>query len=163
MKTFASLILGGVAALSICMIVGTLMMLPRQGAKDRTYAEQFQQAAKVADAYFLRNGQLPDDATFGRLVGRGEGDSLSLSASAGEACEHFTKGKNDRFVLSRWRGEWAECFSYPSGRTTLMPSWRDQVLGFGPELAFFALVAAGALFGSVRIWRHGARSMANAA
>lgn len=162
MKPFASLILGGVAALSIFMIASTLMMLPRQAAKDRTYSAQFQHAAKVADGYYLKTGRLPDDATFGRLVGRGEGDSLSLSASAGDACDHFNKGNNDRFVLSLWRGEWTECFSYPSGRTTLMPSWRDQILGFGPQLAFFALVAAGALFGLARTWRNGARSTANA-
>jgi len=163
MKLFTSLILAGAAVFSIFMVVATLMMMPGQMAKDRVYSEQFHQVAKVADGYFLKTGQLPDDATFGRLIGRGEGDSLSLSASVGEACEHFTKGKNDRFVLSLWRGQWSECFSYPSGRTTLMPSWWEQILGFGSQLAFLALVAAGALYGLVRIWRRGPRSVTNAA
>ena len=163
MRMFASLILGGVAALSILMAVATLMMLPGQRAKDTAYSQQFQQAAKIADGYFRETGQLPDDATFGRLIGRAEGESLSLAASAGDACENFSKGENDHFVLSLWRGEWTECFSYPSGRTTLLPSWREQFLGFGPQFALFGLVAAGALWGLMRLWRNGSRSLANAA
>lgn len=162
MRTFASLILGGVAALSIVMLVGTLM-LPSQRAKDEAYSQQFQQAAKIADGYFLETGKLPDDATFGRLVGRPEGSSLSLAPSASEACEHFSKGKTDHFVLSLWRGEWTECFSYPSGRTTLLPSWREQFLGFGSQLAMYGIVAAGALWGMTRLWKRGSRPIANAA
>ena len=157
MKMFASLILGGVAALSIAMVVAILAMLPSQQTKDRAYVQSFLHAAVIADQYFVKNGQLPDDATFGRLVGRVEGESLSLEPHAGRACEHFTESKGDRFVISFWRGEWTECFSYPSGRTTLLPSWRDQVIGFGPQLALLGLVAAGALFGLARIWRFGAR------
>lgn len=163
MRMFASLMLGGVAALSIFMAVAMLMMLPAQRAKDRVYAQEFQQAAQIADGYFRETGQLPDDATFGRLVGRAEGESLSLAASAGDACESFTKGENDRFVLSLWRGEWTECFSYPSGRTTLLPSWREQFLGFGLQFALLGLVAAGALWGLRRLWRNRSRVLANAA
>ena len=162
MRTFASLILGGVAALSIFMLVDTLMMLPSQRAKDWAYSQQFQQAAKIADGYFLETGKLPDDATFGRLVGRPEGSSLSLAPSAGEACGQFTKGKNDRCVLSLWRGEWTECFSYPSGRTTLLPSWREQFLGFGSQLAIYGFVAAAALWGMARLWKRGSLPIAKA-
>ncbi|WP_156398321.1 hypothetical protein [Caulobacter sp. Root1455] len=161
MKVLASIILGAAAALSVWVLVGMLKMLPIQGEKDQAYFRQFEQAAKIVDSYSRENGKLPDDPTFGRLVGRPDGMGFFLTPSSDGSCEGFTKGETDRFVLSLWRGEWSECFAYPSERTTLALSRWDQLRGFGPQLVVLCLLAAVALWAMAWLWKASFRHNTN--
>ena len=136
-------------------------MLPIQGEKEKIYFRQFEQAAKIVDSYSRENGTLPDDPTFGRLVGRPDGMGFFLTPSSEGSCEGFTTGQADRFVLSLWRGDWFECFAYPSGRTTLSLSWWDQLRGFGPQLAVLCLLATLALWTMARLWKASSRQSTN--
>jgi hypothetical protein len=149
MRTFLCLLLGLVAVF-FGLVGGTMpLMLPSQAAKDRAYYQQF----KTAAAYIDENGKLPANELGGR---RNTGDASLLIRSSPEIpddCDpSFKKAPADRLILSFWRGEWTECYAYPSGRTTLPMSTRAYLLsGLGLNLAIYWLLAASAACGAWRL------------
>ena len=152
MRTLSSLLLGLVAA--VFAIVGSTMpfMLPAQAAKDRVYYEQFQRAA----AHVRRTGQLPAGQTLRHFEATTNGPSIwsSLTTTPLDCDPSFAKVRSDRFVLSFWRGEWSECYAYPSGRTTLPMSVKAYLLsGVGLNLAVYWLIAIAAAWGALRLHR----------
>ena len=125
------------------------LMLPAQAAKDRAYYEQF----KTAAAYAVKNGKMPAGAAPEQLESATSGPSIwsSRTTTPLDCGPSFRKAPTDRFVLSIWRGEWSECYAYPSGRTTLLMSVRAYLLsGLGVDLAIYWLVAMSAAWGANR-------------
>ena len=132
-------------------LIGTAMPfhLPAQAAEDRTYYEQFRTAA----AYIDRGGKLPAAEELRRLDSVTTGPSIgpSLTTTPLGCDSSFTKAPTDRLVLSFWRGEWSECYAYPSGRTTLPRSVKAYLLsGLGVDLAIYWLIATVAVWGAIR-------------
>lgn len=148
MRTILVLLLGLIAV--VFALVGTAMPLhvPAQAAEDRTYYEQFRTVA----AYIDRDGKLPAAEELRRLERVTVGPSIwsSLTTTPLDCDPSFTKAPNDRLVLSFWRGEWSECYAYPSGRTTLPRSVKAYLLsGVGVDLAICWLIATAAAGGAI--------------
>jgi hypothetical protein len=159
LRAVTCLLLGLVAA--AFALIGTTMplMLPAQAAKDRAYYEQFRAAA----AYIDRNRKLPGKEALRRFEGATTGPSIwsSLNTTPFDCDSSFRKAATDRLVLSFWRGEWSECYAYPSGQTTLMMSVRAYLLsGVGINLLIYWFIAAIAAWGAIRL-RTGRRGSAS--
>lgn len=150
MRTVFCLLLGLTAA--VFAFIGTTMplMLSAQAAEDRVYYQQFRAAA----AYLNKNGKLPADEMLRRMENATIAPSIwsSLGTSTPLDCDSsFKEAPGDRLILSFWRGEWSECYAYPSGRTTLPMSVRTYLLqGLGVQLAIYWLIAAAAIWGAIR-------------
>jgi hypothetical protein len=131
-------------------LIGTTMpfMLPSQAAKDRAYYQQFRAAA----AHIDKTGQLPAIEFGGWRETAGTGVLITPSQAVPSDCDpSFKKAPADRLILSFWRGEWTECYAYPSGRTTLPMSVRAYLLsGVGTNLMIYWLLAIGAAWGAIR-------------
>jgi hypothetical protein len=128
------------------------MMLPEQAAKDRVYFEQFQQAA----SHLKRTGHIPSEAELRRLAEQSSGPSIwsSLTTTPLDCDPSFRKDPGDSVILSFWRGEWSECYAYPSGKTTLVMSVNGYLLsGVGLNLVIYWIVAALSAWGGVRLLR----------
>ena len=140
-------------AFFFAFVGGTIpLTLPRQAAEDRAYYQQFRQAA----AYVDRNGHLPTEAELRRRTVYLEGVTIwSSVAIMPQGCDaEFFQAKSDRFVLGFWRGEWSECYAYPSGRTTLPMSVTAYLAsGLGYDLAIYWLISIGAGWGAIRLRR----------
>ncbi|WP_374296245.1 hypothetical protein [Sphingomonas sp.] len=150
MRTILCLLLGIVAA--AFALIGTTMplMLPAQAAKDRAYYQQF----RVAAAYIDRNGALPEGEALRRFEDATSGPSIwsSLNTTPLDCDPSFRKAPTDRLILSFWRGEWSECYAYPSGQTTLPMSVRAYLIsGVGLNLVIYWLIAAVAAWGAIRL------------
>jgi hypothetical protein len=137
---------------AVFVLVGTTMpfMLSAQAAKDRAYYQQF----KAAAAYIDRDGRLPSGDELRRLQDATAGPSIwsSLNTTPLDCDPSFKKAPNDRLVLSFWRGEWSECYAYPSGQTTLpmsVPAYLRS--GVGVNLVIYWLVAVGAAWAAIRL------------
>jgi hypothetical protein len=126
-----------------------LLTLPSQAARDREYYQRFEAAA----AYIRNNGQLPASELGGWRETVGNGPLIRSSSKAPSDCDQsFEKAPADSIVLSFWRGEWTECYAYPSGRTTLPMSVRAYMLsGVGMNLTIYWLLAGGAAWGAIRL------------
>jgi hypothetical protein len=138
----------GLVAVFFALIGGTMpLLLPSQAAEDRAYYQQF----KVAAAYIDNNGQLPATEPGGWRDKRDVGPLIRSSAEIAKDCDpSFKKAPSDRLILSFWRGEWTECYAYPSGRTTLPMSVQAYLLsGVGMNLVIYWLLAAGAAWGAI--------------
>jgi len=149
MRTIMCVLLGLIAVLFA--LVGTAMplMLPAQAARDRVYYQQFKAAAAVID----NGGQLrslEEQLKEGPKLG---GPIIQASTEKPIDCDpSFNMAKGDRLILHFWRGEWTECYSYPSGRTTLIMSVRDMYLSeLGVDMALYWLVAATAAWAAIRL------------
>jgi hypothetical protein len=149
MRTIFCLLLG-LFAVFFALVGGTMpLMLPSQAAKDRVYYQQF----KAAAAYIEKNGQLPASEPGGWRNTVGDGPLIRSSNDIPNDCDpSFEKAPTDTRVLSFWRGEWTECYAYPSGHTTLPMSVKSYLLsGVGMNLAVYWLLAAGAAWGAIRL------------
>lgn len=148
MRTVLRLILGLIAVGAALLGMTMPLMLPAQAAKDRAYYEQFRSAA----AYIVKNGSAPAGDELRKLEDATTGISIlsSLVTEPVDCDPSFKKAPSDTLVLSFWRGEWWECYSYPSGRTTLTMSVRAYLLsGVGIELAIYWLVAISCAWGMI--------------
>ncbi|RYE95359.1 MAG: hypothetical protein EOO77_43000 [Oxalobacteraceae bacterium] len=150
MRTISCLLLGVITA--VFMLIGTTtpFMLRAQAAQDRAYYQQFRDAS----AYVERHGKLPSDDAIRRIEDAATRPSIwsSLNTTPLDCDPSFKKALNDRLVLSFWRGEWSECYAYPSGRTTLPMSVPAYLrAGLGIDLMIYWLVAAGAAWGAIRL------------
>lgn len=140
------------------------LTLASQAARDRSYYQEFEQVAAYAGRYVQQNGQLPDDALLRHLDLHAADPMISSLTTSPMACDpNFKKAANDRFVLSFWRGEWSECYAYPSGRTTLPMSIDSYLLSsLGIELIGCWLIALIAAWGAVRLFKRGLSSIVSA-
>jgi hypothetical protein len=149
MRTIMCVLLGLIAVLFA--LVGTAMplRLPAQAASNRVYYQQFKVAAAVID----NGGQLrsvEEQLKEGPKLG---GPIIQASTDKPIDCDpSFNMTTGDRLILHFWRGEWTECYAYPSGRTTLLMSVRDMYLsGLGVDIALYWLVAAAAAWAAIRL------------
>jgi hypothetical protein len=149
MRMIFCLLLGLIAIAFV--LIGTTMpfMLPSQATKDRAYYQQF----KAAAAHMDRNGRLLASEPGGWREKDGTGPLIQSSVKTPFDCDpSFKRAPADRLVLSFWRGEWTECYAYPSGRTTLPMSVGAYLLsGVGVNIAIYWLLAAGAAWGAIRL------------
>lgn len=149
MRIIVSLLLG-VVAVVFALVGGTIpLMLPSQAAKDRAFYQEF----KAAAVYIEKNGQIPASELGGWRNTGGTGPLIHSSTQVPEDCDpSFKKTPADGLILSFWRGEWTECYAYPSGRTTLPMSVQAYLLsGVGLNLVVYWLLAAGAAWGAIRL------------
>ncbi|WP_158298636.1 hypothetical protein [Sphingomonas psychrotolerans] len=140
----------GLVAVFFAFVGGTIpLMLPSQAAKDRAYYQQF----KTAAAYIDNNGQLPANEPGGWRNTGDVGPLIRSSTEIPNDCDpSFKKAPADRLILSFWRGEWTECYAYPSARTTLPMSVQAYLLsGVGMNLVIYWLLAAAAAWGAIRL------------
>jgi len=149
MRIILRLLLGLTAAVFVVIGTTMLLMLPTQAAKDRVYYQQF----SVAAAYLSKNGKLPADETLRRMENATITPSIWSSLGTGTPLDcdpSFKEAPGDRLILSFWRGEWSECYAYPSGRTTLPMNVRAYLIqGLGIQLAIYWLIAAAAIWGAI--------------
>lgn len=136
-----------VAIATVVMGIFLPFDMAAQARTDRAYQAQFEHAA----AEMARTGHLPGRAP----AGTPEGASIYPLSTGGWNCPAaFSVPSSDRFVLSFWRGEWTECYAYPSRRTTLRTSLVAQMQGgAGQLLLILWLVALGAVWGASRLLR----------
>jgi len=126
------------------------LMLPSQAADDRVYYNQFKQVAAFVD----KTGHLPTPHQLLSWGWPSVNPAISVAVSPAGCEGAFEKQESDRFVLSFWRGEWFECYAYPSGKTSLPMSVSAYLLsGLGFELGLSALVAGAAGYGALRLLR----------
>jgi hypothetical protein len=144
---------GIVAGILLLVSFALPLQLQSQAARDRVYYAQFREAAVFAASYAnSHGGKMPSDEELQRLGNPSDGESIwaTLSSSGGECTDDFRQSPNDRFTLWFWRGEWGECYAYPSGRTTLAMSLLGYLRsGLGAQLAVCLIVgiaAAGITF-----------------
>ncbi|QIG80786.1 hypothetical protein [Stakelama tenebrarum] len=150
MRIILVLLLGAMAI--FFALIGTMMpiMLSEQAAKDRAYYQQFERAAE----YVSLSENLPSTETLRQLSLASGGPSISSSLTFEpiDCAPDFEKAPSDQFVLSFWRGEWSECYAYPSGKTTLHRTTASYLLsGFGIQILICWLLAAGATWGAIRL------------
>lgn len=137
-------------AVFLALVGGTVpFMLSSQAEEDRAYYQQFKEAA----AHIDKNGQLPASEPGGWRPAGSIGPLIQSSTVIPDDCDpSFEKAATDHLVLSFWRGEWTECYAYPSGRTTLPMSVRAYLLsGLGVNLVIYWLFAAAAAWGAMRL------------
>lgn len=153
----AALLFGLVALFFWLIAVSLPSQLQRQAQQDQAYYQQFRQAAAYAAAYAEQhNGQMPPDEELQRLGDSSDASSIwfSLSSSGGECDGGFRRAPTDQFTLWFWRGEWAECFAYPSGQTTLPMSVSAYLRsGLGTQWAIWWLVGLAAAYTAFRLGR----------
>ncbi|NBB53315.1 hypothetical protein GVN24_34080 [Rhizobium sp. CRIBSB] len=138
----------GLVLLVVCCI-GVLSHIPGQIGKDRAYERKLAQIASTADRYRAETGQLPEQETFTRLAGGSDHEFILVAPTPPSLCADFRMAPGDRFVVSSWRGDWAECLSHPSGQSTLGSSWQKWL----PSVALYVLLIFASLWGMRRLWR----------
>jgi hypothetical protein len=149
MRTIFCLLLS-LIAIFFAFLGGTMpLMLPSQAAKDRAYYQNF----KTAAAYIDKNNNPRANELGDR---RNTGNAIPLIISSRKIPEDcntsFKTAPGDRLILSFWRGEWTECYAYPSGRTTLPMSVKAYLLsGLGINLVIYWFLAVGAAWGAMRL------------
>src|SRR5262245_53307874 len=153
----ASIFSGLVSALFLLMAVTLPFTLRDQALQDRAYYQQFKQAAAYAADYArTHKGRLPDENALRALKDTTNARSIWASLSfSDQLCDGgFRQGPTDQFTLWFWRGEWAECFAYPSEKTTLPMSVSAYLLGgLGVEWAVYWLIGGTAAFAAFRLAR----------
>jgi hypothetical protein len=146
------------------IVVGTLFLwlavalpgrLHQQAKDDRLYYQQFERAAGYAARYAEEhNGRLPSDESLQKLGDSDDRGIWGSLSSSGPCDAGFEPAASDRFTLWFWRGEWSECFAYPSGRTTLPMSLMGYLqAGLGIQLAIYLALAIAAAFGAFLLLR----------
>jgi hypothetical protein len=130
------------------LAIATPLMLRTQAADDRAYYQQFRQAA----AYIDKNGHMPTPEQLRSMGWPPNSPVTSLVVGSADCDAPFEKLKSDRFVLGFWRGEWSECYAYPSGKTTLPMSVRSYILsGLWRNIILYGLIAGVAGWGAIRL------------
>lgn len=151
----AAVLFALIGALFFLMAISLPSDLKRQAEKDRIYYQQFRQAATYAAAYARQHkGLFPSDEELQALgdTSNALGIWASLSASGGECDGGFKQDPTDQFTLWFWRGEWGECFAYPSGKTTLSMSATDYFSsGMWLDWAIWWLVAIASGYAAFRL------------
>jgi hypothetical protein len=157
MRGIAAVGCGFVAVLFLLMAAELPFQLHRQAQQNRAFYQQFRQAAAHATDYAGRHqGQLPDDEALRRLGDTSDARGIwaSLTSSDGDCDGDFRPEATDRFTLRFWRGEWSECFAYPSGKTTLHMSLSAYLRsGMAWDWAIYWLIAIAAAYGAFRLAR----------
>ena len=132
-----------------CALMGSLLLLDLadQSRINRIYYDEF----KVAAEYVRRTGRVPErpltQPTDGRSI-------YPLGLDGADCGPDFSKLASDRFVLSFWRGEWTECYAFPSGRTTLAMSVGAYMRsGFWQLFVGVWAMGIAALWGAIRLTR----------
>lgn len=157
LRIFAAGFCGIIAILFLLISVSLPFQLNEQAQKDRAYYQQFRLAADYA-ADFARqhNGTLPDDQSLQSLGDTSSASGIwnSLTVSGADCEIVFPQKLTDQFTLSFWRGEWSECFAYPSGATTLPMSVSAYLKsGLGVQWAIWWLICMVSAYGAYRLGR----------
>ena len=149
MRIILCFLLGLIAGLSAFAGTAEPLRAPVRAAENRVYYEHFRAAADIVD----KGGQLPSVEAQLKEQFTSTGPIILTSLTIPFDCDlSFKKTAGDRLILSFWRGEWTECYAYPSGRTSLQLSVREMLLsGMGVSIAIFWLVAAGAAWAAIRL------------
>ena len=121
-----SLLLGALAIPGVILVVGPPITLSQQAAVNRAYLIHFRQAERLVATFSADKGRFPDNEELQNISRGTELENWASNMYAdtsrcgfrGEE-HHFVKPPNDRFVLSFWAGEYFDCYSSPSGKTTL--------------------------------------------
>jgi hypothetical protein len=148
MRVISCILLSLIAAF-FALVGGVIpLMLPSQAVKDRAYFQQFKAAAANID----KHGQLTA-TDLGGWSSTGQTPFIQSSLETPSDCDSsFGKAPADTLVLSFWRGEWTECYAYPSGHTTLPMSVQAYLLsGVGMTVAVYWLLAMSAAWGAIRL------------
>ena len=156
MRTLISSLLIFVAAIFLLLGLTMPFNLKTQVAENRAYYQQF----KLAAGYLEAHGRLPSEAALRQSGTYMDGQTIwtSLTTTPRDCDAPFAKARSDRFVLGFWRGEWFECYAYPSGRSTMPMSVLGYLRsGLGVDLAAYWLIAIGAA-GSAVLIRRGRRA-----
>lgn len=154
---------------ALCILVGVAVPvgLASQARQDRAYYKQFQRVSAYTAAFAGQHGHLPPEATIAKaiILSPPMDELYALPPKAPSICDRtFQVAPGDRLVLWFWRGEWAECFAYPSGRTTLPMTFASYLSGnLGLPLLFVWLSAFVALAAVFQLLRRRRQMVAEAA
>jgi hypothetical protein len=158
---------GALAALValFCVLLGTALpfQLHTQALDDRVYYLQLEQVARYIDEDDRRRTGPHDIVVIRQVVASRSNPIIASSLVIDPAdCDGgFTKSPGDHFVLGFWRGEWTECYSYPSGQTTLPRSTLVYLgSGLGLSLGLLWIIALVACWATWRLFRAASRDWA---
>ncbi len=128
-------------------------LLSEQAVKNREYTQSFRDADIHVRALLDNGGKLPADLDDWSRNQRPRLIALQATKIA-ETCDaNFKMPVGDRFVLSFWRGEWFECYSSPSGKSTIPLSTKSLLLaGAWIDLIIYLSVSVFACWLAWRIW-----------
>lgn len=155
-RQLAAVLVSIVAMFFLLMAASLPSQLREQAKQDRAYYEQFHRAAAYAANYAHgHKGRMPSDEELQKLGDTSDAGAIwgSLTTS-GADCDSFKKAPADQFTLWFWRGEWGECFAYPSGKTTLSLSSSAYFRsGLWVDWAAYWLIGITTAYLAVRLWR----------
>ena len=148
---------GIVAAFFLLLSVAFPFVMRDVVQKDRAYYRQFEAAGRYALDYAKRhNGALPTDEALQGLGDQHDAHAIwgSVTASPYDCGTQFRPDPSDKVTLSFWRGEWNECFAFPSRKTTLITSTSDYLRSGGANhWLVFLLIGVAAAAVSFRLGR----------
>lgn len=149
LRIIACLSLSAIAVFFAFMSATLPSELSLQVEDNREYYRQFQAAAE----HIHRNGSLPKNDPDGFRAYPGATAIIGSSQDIPADCDApFGKAAGDRVILSFWRGEWFECYAYPSGRTTLPMSVEAYLRsGLWVDIVIWGLIAIGAAAGAFKL------------
>ena len=136
-RKLASVLLCMAASVGLLSGAATMsgLLSSDQLAREREFSRNFRQTEAYVAAYQARQSRLPSESEL-QTWAAAKGVGLFTTNLTLNGCmnENFEKEKNDRFVISFWRGEWDDCYASPSGRTTLL-TLRDWGLYLAAHLS----------------------------
>jgi hypothetical protein len=88
--------------------------------------QHFRQMAVLVEAQTAKFGRFPQGEELIQLTQGSEIGNFSYNVhidtdhcGVSPKWENFVKKEGDAFVLSYWNGDWFECYSFPSAKTTI--------------------------------------------
>lgn len=152
MRRATSIFVGLLASLLLVASIGIALEVPSQVEKDKAYYREFQRVSAIVADYESENGRLPDGDAFSRLASGTDMIGLFKSPAGRDRCDGFMEADSDSFVLKSWRGDWFECFAYPSGRSTLAVSPKDIMFGWGSQVAVGLVLCIAGFWAALFLW-----------
>lgn len=153
MQRVASIFVGLLALLMLAVTIGIALEAPSKVEKDKAYYREFQRVSALVADYESENGRLPDQDAFSRFASGTDMFGPFKSPAGRDRCDGFKEADSDRFVLKSWRGDWFECFAYPSGRSTIAVSAKEITVGWGSQLATGAALCIAGFWAALVLWR----------
>ncbi len=133
----------GIVALGFLLLaLASPFLLIEQANEDAASLQELRTAERHIAAYSVRTGRMPSaDALEGWATTSGLKTASTLSTSPLACLNGFQKPRSDKFLVGYWAGEWSECYSSPSGATTLRPTVMGLLMsGLATDIVIYLLL-----------------------
>ena len=129
--------------LFLLLAIASPVLIAEQAKEDAASLQELRAVEGHIASLAARHREVPSDEVLRAWAeARGLSIAPSLSTEPLGCLNGFQKPKNDKFVVGYWAGEWSECYSSPSGATTLRPTAMGLLSsGLGTDIALYILLA----------------------